>query len=1329
MKNSSGNKNKDFLVVGIGASAGGINALKTFFENVPKDSGMAYVVILHLSPDFESKLAEILQATAKIPVNQIKDARVRIEPNCVYVIPPNKRLEMVNGYLKLSKYKRKEERRSPVDIFFRTLAETKKERAVSVILSGTGPNGSMGMKHIKEKGGVCIVQSPTEAEYSEMPNNSIATGLVDYILPVAEIPEKVLAYRENQEKVKISPESDEQPENLEQLLGDVFTHLRIRTGHDFSSYKRATVMRRIERRMNVRQITELSSYAGFMESNPEESQMLLKDLLISVTNFFRDREAFEALERDVIPKVLEGKTSDGQVRIWVTGCATGEEAYSLAILLSEQTAKMMDAPQIQIFASDIDENAIAKARSGFYTNSDLADVSPERLKKFFREENDGFRVRRELREMILFAVHNVTKDPPFSHLDLATCRNLLIYLNRTAQSRVLETIHFALNPGGYLLLGTSESIDGATDLFAPVDKENNIYQSRPIASRALFPIPDLLPSVWLNKLHKKSSEEDRIEEIRALERLSFTALHHQLLESYAPPSVVVNEEYDIVHLSESAGKYMKIAGGEPTMNLLRVILPELRLELRTALYRAVQQKTSVIADNLQVTINGKTETINIIVRPILHKDDPQRGFTLVLFEHAREAAKVRGKLLKTDEPIARQLEEELVRTKSQLRATVEQCEIQQEELKASNEELQAINEELRSSAEELETSREELQSVNEELTTVNQELKIKIEELSQSNNDFQNLMNSTDIGTIFLDRSLRIKMFTPPVQNVYNIIKSDVGRPLSHIKSRFEYDGLQNDIEIVIDKLIPVEREIKSDDNCWYVIKIFPYRTSEDRIKGVIIKFLDITKRRQIEKKLEKSLERLAVAMNAGKIFFWDLDISTQKVKWSDNTQRILGFPLPEDFQEAVKLVDEDDRKSLLSVIPVDDTEKDNEFEAEYRLIHPTSAKIFWLRSLGTLNIDEDGEKCLLGISQNITGHKEAEEKLRRNEEHLQLILNSVKDYAIFTMTKDGIIDSWNPGAENMFGYTKQEILGRPFKLIFTPEDRENSVPEQKLKNAAETGRVDSDHIQHRKNGERFMVGGVLSPIYDKDRLRGFVKVVRDQTEKIKVQKAIHEREMLQQFVKTQEDERRRVARDLHDHLGQRLTALRLHLETIRKVCGDNGDLCIWIEKAQFVAEQLDREVDFLAWELRPAALDQLGLEAALANYVSEWSHYSGIQAEFHTAGLGKMRLKPEIEINLYRIAQEALNNIIKHAKAENVSVMLKKRDGSVVLIVEDDGVGFDSEAKKKSIDGLGLIGMSERADYCKGKLEIESAPDKGTTLFIIIPLSHSDVDKQNIDG
>ncbi|HVF26602.1 MAG TPA: chemotaxis protein CheB, partial [Pyrinomonadaceae bacterium] len=429
----------DFLIVGIGASAGGIGALKEFFENVPADSGVAYVVILHLSPDHDSQLAEVLQTVARIPVTQVTE-KVRVEPDHVYVVPPDRSLKLVDGHIVVQPIHTVEERRAPVDIFFRTMAETLGGRAVCVVLSGTGANGSMGLKRVKEGGGVALVQNPRQAEYSDMPRNSIATDLVDAILNVAEIPAKVVAYKNSLGRIEIPVEPEARPEEQQQALREIFTQLRVRTGHDFSSYKRSTVLRRIERRINVRELSDLPSYAAYLRESADEAQSLLKDLLISVTNFFRDKEAFAYLETQVLPRLLHGKKSDDGIRVWVAGCATGEEAYSIAMLLAERALGGLDAPEIQIFASDIDAAAIAKAREGLYTLNDAADVTPERLRRFFTKEAEGFRVRRELREMILFANHNVVKDPPFSHLDLVSCRNMIIYLNGMAQERVMEVM-------------------------------------------------------------------------------------------------------------------------------------------------------------------------------------------------------------------------------------------------------------------------------------------------------------------------------------------------------------------------------------------------------------------------------------------------------------------------------------------------------------------------------------------------------------------------------------------------------------------------------------------------------------------------------------------------------------------------------------------------------------------------------------------------------------------------------------------------------------------------------------------------------------------------
>jgi two-component system CheB/CheR fusion protein len=870
MENMSGS-NK-FLIVGIGASAGGVQALKQFFEKVPADSGMAYVVILHLSPDHDSKLAEVIRMVAKIPVQQVSE-KIAIQPDHIYVVPPNQHLTLVEDMIVASPNIQIEDRRAPVDIFFRTLANIQGRQAVCVILSGTGANGSMGLKRVKEMGGAAFVQNPREAQFNEMPRNAIATDLVDAVLPVEEIPGRIIAYKKNLGSVRIPVEAESQPKEQQNALREIFTQLRIHTSHDFSNYKRPTLLRRIERRIIVCNLPDLVSYANFLQDHPEETNALLKDLLISVTNFFRDKKTFETLEQEVIPAIIRTKTSEDQIRIWVAGCATGEEAYSIAMLCAEQTLNVIDASRIQIFATDIDEEAIANAREAFYTINDAADVSPERLRRFFNREGEGYRIRRELREMVLFAVHNFIKDPPFSHLDMVTCRNVLIYLNHQAQERVMETFHFALNTGGYLFLGTSESVDTSLRLYDIVSSDHHIFKSRQITQR-VYPVPESVPSIRVDTQQGMIRKKDKTQE-----RITYGDLHQRLLEQYAPPSLIINEEYDIVHLSERAAPYLQFAGGELSKNLLKVIRQELRLELRSALYQARQQKTAVEARGLKVKLEDRIEFINIHIRPVLREEDIARGFILVIFEKTEEEADNREVIFRSDEVVSRHLEDELIRLKTQLRNSNEQHEFQAEELKASNEELQAINEELRSVAEELETSKEELQSMNEELRTVNQELKIKIEETTLSSNNMQNLINSSNIGTIFLDPSLRIAMFTPAVREVFNLIPSDLGRPLSDITHRLEYKNLLQDAEKVLEKFPIVEQEVQTTDGRYYIMRVLPYRTAEDHINGIVITFVDISRRKQAEDDLLESKERMERAFS----------ITTVGIIYFKNTGEVTG--------------------------------------------------------------------------------------------------------------------------------------------------------------------------------------------------------------------------------------------------------------------------------------------------------------------------------------------------------------------------------------------------------------------------------------------------------
>jgi two-component system, chemotaxis family, CheB/CheR fusion protein len=1204
---------KPFLV-GLGASAGGIKALKEFFSRVPADSGAAYAVILHLSPDHDSRLAEVLQVTASIPVTQVT-RQVAIEPNHVYVVPPNKSLEIADGTLTVEEMTRPEQRRAPVDVFFRALADSYGSRSVCVVLSGTGPNGSAGLKRIKEYGGLAIAQDPKEAEYSDMPRNAIATGLVDFVLPVAEIPPQIAAYHARLWRDEEEPAEGAITVSDAEALRDILKILRVRTGHDFSNYKPATLQRRVERRMHLRNVSDLTGYLRLMREQPDEAVLLMKELLISVTNFFRDPLAYQIVAERVIPRIFANKGIGAQVRVWVAGCATGEEAYSIAILLAEHTATLLDqSATIQVFATDLDENAIATARDGFYTDAEVADLSEERLRRFFVRETTGYRVRRDLREMLLFAHHNLIRDPPFSHLDLISCRNLLIYLNRSVQDRVIETFHFALRPGGFLFLGGSETADGTNDLFVAFDKNAHVYENRTVTSRVILPQPDL--GLTLPR------PPARAPDTQVAERISPADLHQRLLEQYAAPSVVVTEEHNVVHISQSAGQYLQVTGGEPSRDLLKMVRNELRPDLRAALHQAISQRTSVRVDNISIFTERGNCQVSLEVRPVFRDEEPTRGYLLVVFhEEPREtqAETPFVQLPGASDPIAGQLEEELARLKVQLRTTIEQA----EEAKASNEELQAMNEELRSAAEELETSKEELQSVNEELTTVNQELKIKIEELALTNNDFQNLINSSDIGTIFLDRDLRVKLSTPAAGEIFNLLRSDVGRPLSDITSQLLYEGLHEDAQKVLKQLQTLSREVQTGDGRWHLMRISPYRTTDDRIDGVVITFLDI------------------------------------------------------------------------------------------------------------------GDRI------------EAETRARRGEERLRLLIGSATDYSIFTMTEDGVIDSWNAGAERHFGYAADEVVGQTFNVLFTPEDRASGVPEAELHRAQTEGHAVDERFHVRKDGSRFYFSGETTKLGQGTGL-GFAKIARDLTEQrraaealMKAQLEVEERvrartgelqaevkqhasarqhiaALLARIVTAQEDERARIARDLHDQLGQQLTALRLSLERYRERLDHRTSPVDDLDRAVALAQKIDEDLDFLAWELRPAVLDDLGLAAALPRFVREWSAHYGIAAEYSSQGFRAGELNKDAEVAFYRIAQEALNNISKHAHASRVDVILETRDSSVVLMVEDDGIGFEPSAAETRESGIGLIGMRERAGLIGADLQIESAPGEGTSIFLRAALSGS---------
>jgi two-component system CheB/CheR fusion protein len=721
---------------------------------------------------------------------------------------------------------------------------------MAIVLSGAGSDGAVGIKAVKEAGGIILVQDPDEAEYGSMPRSAVATGLADFVLPVREIAARLPELIHNRQ----NPPLDTLEENNGEAMQRILSHLRIRSGHDFTNYKKSTVRRRIARRMQVQRVSTMAEYLPILRESAQEAQALFADLLISVTTFFRDSDAFDKLAALVIPRLFEDKGASDAIRVWIPGCATGEEAYSIAMLLLEEASRHDIRCEIQVFASDLDDGALGVARDGRYPKAIEADLTEERLRRFFTREGDQFRVTRDLRDTVLIAKHSLLKDPPFSKLDLVSCRNLLIYLDRELQQQVCATFHFALNPSGYLFLGSSESADNPPGMFRAIDRESRIYQRMQMA-----PEVRIAPRVGAAPF---AARPEPVRTPAAFRAPNEAGLHREALERLAPPSIIVDETYRVMHLSEQAGRYLQPSGGTLANDITELAREELRFDIRAALHRVFARSESSLSGPIGVRFNGDARRVYLQTRPL--SSDPGANHSAIVFFFEGEAlsdtslasAKIEEKA-PADQ--IRQLQQELQFTQSQLRTSREEYEGANEELRAANEELQSINEEYRSTAEELETSKEELQSINEELQTVNSELKTKLESVSRAHSDVQNLMAATDVGILFLDPQLRINRFTPRIAELFNIAAGDEGRSITDFTHKLEYDDLAGEARRVLRDLGSTEREVRSKDGSWYLTRMKPYRTVEDRIDGVVVTFVDIGERRRAEEAARESESQMRV--------------------------------------------------------------------------------------------------------------------------------------------------------------------------------------------------------------------------------------------------------------------------------------------------------------------------------------------------------------------------------------------------------------------------------------------------------------------------------------
>ncbi|MHB1024257.1 MAG: CheR family methyltransferase [Desulfobacteria bacterium] len=842
-----------FPVVGIGASAGGLAAIEAFFAAMPRDKaiGMAFVLVQHLSPDHKSILIDLVKRYTSMPVFLVEDG-MRVRTDCVYIIPPNRDMALLNGKLELLEPGSPRGLRLPIDFFFRSLAQDRKELAICIVLSGTGTDGSLGLKVVKGEGGMAMAQTLDSAAYDGMPRSAILTGVVDYVLPPAKMPEQLIAYAGRAFKSRPQEVVSSHPSATD-FLQKIFLLLRTRTTHDFSLYKRNTVQRRVERRMAVAQIERIEDYVHYLRDTPLEVDTLFRELLIGVTSFFRDPQAFESLREHVIGPHLSDASRES-MRIWVPGCSTGEEAYSIAILIREHPDHQNKSTPVQIFATDIDIVSIERARAGVYPDSIAADVSTERLERFFTKDESSYRIHKDIRDMVVFAKQDVLKDPPFSKLDLITCRNLLIYLDAEAQKMILPMFHYALNRGGHLLLGNSESVGEFSELFAAVDKKWKLYRQEGTASirpqRGIY-LPPLAPAAPARWNHPKLETTQPV----AARDLAEQAL----LEGYIPSSVLINSESQVLYIHGRTGKFLEPPSGDASLNLLTMARDGIRMELAAAVRTAAVQKVPVRYEGLQVKSNGDTTIVNLIVQPVT-KPDAARGLLMVIFE---DVTPPRGEVETATEPKSDQeqhlatLERELRSKEEYLQATIEELQTSNEELRSTNEEAQSANEELQSANEELETSREELQSLNEELLTVNNELQTKIEQLSQASDDMNNLLSGTNIGTIFVDRQMNIKRFTAAATQISNFIKTDVGRPVGDIVSQLVgYDRLVEDTQAVLDTLIPKVAEVQVRGGQWYQMKIQPYRTLQNVIEGAVLTFVEITREKELLESLRSATRR-----------------------------------------------------------------------------------------------------------------------------------------------------------------------------------------------------------------------------------------------------------------------------------------------------------------------------------------------------------------------------------------------------------------------------------------------------------------------------------------
>jgi two-component system CheB/CheR fusion protein len=1194
---------KFFPIVGIGASAGGLEAFTQLLGHLPRKTNMAFVLVQHLAPKHESALTDLLSRVTQIPVTEVKDGMV-VEPDCVYVIPPNVNMGIRGGRLHLMP-RAPDQQHLPVDFLLRSLAEERGSKAIGVILSGTASDGTLGVKAIKAEGGITFAQDEKSAKYGDMPRNAIATGSIDFVLPPAGIAHELVEIAHHpylqqahaQENAEIAGE-------LEGEMRKILLLLRTATGVDFTHYKQSTIKRRIKRRMMLQRAGTLREYIKRLQESRAELDALYQDILIHVTGFFRDPEVFEGLKTQIFPNLLKHRASGEALRVWVPGCSTGEEVYSIVISLLEYLGDTSSSMDIQIFATDISEPALEKARAGVYEESIAADVSSERLRRFFAKTARGYQVNKAIRDACVFARQDLVKDPPFSRLDLISCRNLLIYLGAVLQKKVLPTFHYALKPTGYLLLGNSETIGGNGEHFSIVDRKHKIYAKKPLPTRLAAGLPRSGYAPERADLAKKSEEVGSPFDIqKEAERI--------LLARYAPAGVIVNGDLEILQFRGHTGAFLEPAPGQAGLTLPKMAREGLLVDVRAAIQKARKEDAPARKQGIRIKRDGRLLEVDIEVIPIKSPNSAERWF-LVLFEEApppkTNARKIsrresgRGSIAQSaHERQVIQLQEELAHTKSTLQSIIEEQETTNEELKSANEEILSSNEELQSTNEELETAKEELQSTNEELTTLNEELQNRNVELSVANNDLLNLLASANIPILMLGNDLRIRHFTPPTEKLLNLIPSDMGRPIGDLRPNLAAVDLEQSISDAIDTVSVKEREVQDLQGRWYSMRIRPYITSENKIDGAVISWIDIS-----------GLKETQAA-----------------------TERALG-----QVEDRNRVLIEGDLAGIYRVSR----------DGRYLDCNPAFARIL--------------------------GYASAAEVMAHNAR-----------------------DLWCVPAEWEAFSKRLEAAHGPLN-VETRMRRKDGTPVWVMNNAV---LVDG---QEGAEGE----------------LQGMVV---DITERKNAEASISR--LSSQLLGSQEAERRRVSRALHDVTGSGLAAIIANLALLRKTSQkpDKKARRALVESLK-LAKQCSQQIRTVSYLLHPPLLDELGLVSALRWYAEGFAERSRVHVSLDLPPeLG--RLRPDVEASLFAIVQESLTNVHLHSGSPTAHIRMTLAENELTLEVMDDGKGLSAKTRKASgsqvgkfREGVGIAGMRERMSQLGGRLEIISGK-KGTTVKAVLPRHPTD--------